>query len=365
MPEPVSIVIPTWNGRHLLERFLPSVIEAARVYATHHAPAEIVVVDDGSSDGTEDWPRDQPARAAGLLRIVRLERNGGFGAAANRGIEAAAHPLVWLLNNDVEVGANGVLPLAQAFTDDTPDLFAIHSRMIDLETQQPVGTGKMGGFSRGFLRVHRSFVTLDRSARPFWSMFATGGSAMFRRALFLKLGGFDSIFAPFYMEDVELSYRAWKRGYSVRYEPRSTVTHQFSSTIAPLAGPKVERISQRNRLLFHWIHLHDARLWRSHLCWLAVLLVTGPVTFKFGFLQGFSDALAQLGKVRTRRCSEAASATRTDMDVLKVFSELDVSGAIRSYGDPHQLDESTLAEVINGHDGTRHETDAGKPAKRA
>ena len=62
-------------------------------------------------------------------------------------------------------------------------------------------------------------------------MFASGGSTMFRRRQFIELGGFDPIFAPFYYEDVELSFRAWKRGWSVHYEPASTIRHQFSSTI--------------------------------------------------------------------------------------------------------------------------------------
>jgi GT2 family glycosyltransferase len=176
-------------------------------------------------------------------------------------------------------------------------------------------------------------------------MFATGGSAMFRRALFLELGGFDPIFAPFYMEDVELSYRAWKRGYSVQYEPRSIVRHQFSSTIGPIAGRRVERISQRNRLVFHWIHLHDAGLWRAHLSWLGVLLLTGPITMKFGFLRGFAAACTRLSAVRERRRRERTEAKRSDADVLRIFADLDASGAIRSYGNPNQLDESTLAEV--------------------
>jgi GT2 family glycosyltransferase len=342
----VSIVIPTWNGRPLLERFLPSVIAAAHAHSLRPgALVEVIVVDDGSADGTAEWVEALASRAAVPIRLVRHERNLGFGGAANTGVERAAHPLVWLLNNDVDVESDGILPLASAFTGSNPELFAVHSRMIDLASNQPVGTGKMGGFDRGFLRVHRSFVTLDRSPRPFWSMFATGGSAMFRRALFLELGGFDPIFAPFYMEDVELSYRAWKRGYSVRYEPRSTVRHQFSSTIGPIAGGRVERISQRNRLVFHWIHLHDAGLWRAHLSWLVVLLLTAPITLKFGFLRGFAAACTRAGDVRERRRREKAEAIRSDTDVLRIFANLDASGAIRSYGNPNQLDESTLAEL--------------------
>src|SRR4051812_19839669 len=109
-------------------------------------------------------------------------------------------------------------------------------------------------------------------------MFATGGSSMFQRDLFLGLGGFDPPFAPFYFEDVELSYRAWKRGLSVRYAPQSVVRHEFSSTIGLLARRRVERISQRNRLLFHWIHLHDPAFWRAHIFWVGVLLLTAPLT---------------------------------------------------------------------------------------
>jgi GT2 family glycosyltransferase len=251
----------------------------------------------------------------------------------------AAFPFVWLLNNDVEVDPDAVDVLASAFGDDTDStLLAVHSRMVDLATNREVGTGKMGGFGRGFLRVHRSYVARPSAPGPFWSMFATGGSAMFRRALFLDLGGFDPIFAPFYLEDVELSYRAWKRGFTVRYEPRSVVRHQFSSTIAPLAGNQVERISQRNRLLFHWIHLHDRRFFRAHLFWVAVLVVTAPITLKTGFLRGFVDALQQIRTVRRRRRTERERAVRADRDVLQMFHDLDASGRIRSYDDPKELE---------------------------
>jgi GT2 family glycosyltransferase len=336
---PVSIVIPTWNGRHLLERFLPSVIAAARQYRDRHdAATEVVIVDDGSTDGTAGWISEEARHCLGTLRRVEHGENHGFAEAANLGVREAAYPLVWLLNNDVDVEPGAVDTLAGAFDDGDATLLAVHSRMIDLATGREVGTGKMGAFARGFLRVHRSYIPQPSAAGPFWSMFATGGSAMFQRALFLELGGFDSIFAPFYLEDVELSYRGWKRGLTVRYEPRSLVRHQFSSTIAPLAGGQIERISQRNRLLFHWIHLHDASYFRAHLFWVAVLIVTAPIRLKTGFLQGFSDALKLIPAVRRRRRAERARAVRSDRDVLQVFLDMDAGGSIRAYDDPRELD---------------------------
>ena len=331
--------MPTWNGRQLLERFLPSVIAAARQYADrHHAAVEVVVVDDGSTDRTAEWIAAQTSGCPVTLRHVEQPGNLGFAEAANRGVREAAFPLVWLVNNDVEVEPDAVEVLARAFGADDAKLLAVHSRMIDLATGREVGTGKMGGFGRGFLRVHRSYIARPSAPGPFWSMFATGGSAMFQRALFLELGGFDPIFAPFYLEDVELSYRAWKRGFAVRYEPRSVVRHQFSSTIAPLAGRQVERISQRNRLIFHWIHLHDAGYLRAHVFWVAVLLVSAPVTLKTAFLRGFWDALRQIPAIRRRRHTERAKAVRSDREVLQIFRDMDASGGIRAYDDRRELE---------------------------
>jgi GT2 family glycosyltransferase len=341
VPLPVSIVIPTWNGRHLLERFLPSVISCARGYGN----AEILIVDDGSSDGTHEWLARLAATSDVHVRVVRHATNLGFGAAANRGIREAAHPFVWLLNNDVDVATGSLAPLADAFADDPPKLLAVHSTMVDLATGEAVGTGKMGGFSRGFLRVHRSYIPRPGARGPFPSIFATGGSAMFRRSLFLELGGFDAIFAPFYMEDVELCYRAWKRGYDVRYEPRSIVRHQFSSTIAARAGGRVERISQRNRLLFHWIHLHDRAFLGAHVFWLLVLLASAPLTMKFEFAGAWFDAIRRWPDARARRRVERAAASRADRDVLELFRELDGSGEVRSYGEKREVD---LAAFLDG-----------------
>jgi len=273
------------------------------------------------------------------IRVISMGGNEGFGAAANRGLREAAHPLVWLLNNDVSVEPDAIELLAGHFEEDDRTLLAVHSRMFDPALGRDAGTGKTGGFSRGFLRVHRSYLPQPGAAGPFWSMFATGGSSMFQRDLFLGLGGFDPIFAPFYFEDVELSYRAWKRGLSVRYAPQSVVRHEFSSTIGPLARRRVERISQRNRLLFHWIHLHDPAFWRAHVLWLAILVLTGPFTLKLGFLGGFADALRGARGIQERRRRERSEARRSDREVLDIFREQAASGRVRVYDDAREVEE--------------------------
>ena len=256
------------------------------------------------------------------LKLVINEVNLGFGETCNRGIAAASQPLVFLLNNDVEVDEDAIAPLVENFKDES--VFAAHCRVFDLETSREVGVGKVGGFSRGFIRVHRSYnpATPENPQEPLYSMFAGGGSAMFDRQKFLDLGGFEPLLSPFYWEDVELSYRAWKRGYTVLYEPRSVTRHRISSTIGRLNRNWVGRIEQRNRLMYHWIHLHDSKFFASHGVWVALLTVTAPFRLKPRFIASVFDALGRLPAILKKRREERAAAQRTDRQVFELFESL-------------------------------------------
>jgi len=243
----ISIVITNWNGRALLEKFLPSVVESAQAFENQCGQAtEILVADDSSSDDSGAWLR-------GHWPQVRFETSGdrlGFAPTANRGVQAARFPFVYLLNNDVALEPGTLPPLVPHFQDSR--VFAVAGQAFDYATGVLRGAGQMGRFRRGFLGVHdRFFVPVPRpDAKPLLTLFASGGSALFDRAKFLSLGGFDEILAPFGWEDVELSLRAWKLGFEVRYEPRSAIWHQFSSTIEPRFRRKhVASIYERNRLL--------------------------------------------------------------------------------------------------------------------
>jgi GT2 family glycosyltransferase len=363
----VSIVIPNWNGLELLERFLPSVIAAAIRYASQFdVPTEILIVDDGSADKSVEWLRGQgfeeteersrEAEELGAkggnsptLRLIRNETNRGFGLTCNRGFEAASYPLVFLLNNDVEVELDAIAPLAENFSVDS--VFAVHCRVFDVESGREVGTAKLGSFSRGFIRVHRSYVGLEVSGtarRPaLCSMFASGGSAMFDRRTFLEIGKFDNLFAPIYWEDVDISYRAWKRGLSVLYEPRSVVRHRVSSTMRKIGRRRMRQMQQRNRLIYHWINLHDRMMLISHVMWLALLTLTAVFRFRPDFLLSLFSALKKLPEVRRRRLEEKAVARRSDRDVFDIFRSLEARADVFAYDDYAELEAIRQGNRLN------------------
>jgi GT2 family glycosyltransferase len=403
----VSIVIPTWNGLELLKRFLPAVVESATQYAKEfEAPTEILVVDDGGVDGSDEWLRGQgfaemiegargrvgegasvregereitrgeDPRSAGTelnnadpitssdgdstsnrstppsLKLIRNETNRGFGEACNRGFDAARYQLVFLVNNDVEVHSGAIAPLVENFAD--PSVFAAHCRVLDLNSGRQCGAGKLGSFARGFIRVHKSFIPKrhndgpqeGQGSAPLYSMFAGGGSAMFDREKFIKIGRFETLLSPFYWEDVELSYRAWKRGYTVLYEPRSVTRHRVSSTISKLDQRAVNRIEQRNRLIYHWIHLHDRLMMVCHVLWVLLLAATAPLRLNPTFISSCVAALKRAPQIRKRRLEEKRTARRSDRDVFDVFAALERRSDVFAYDDYSELEKERQSEHI-------------------
>src|SRR4051812_39538522 len=138
-----SIVIPSWNGKDLLEKFLPSVVAATS------EDDEIIVVDNASSDGTAEFLRRNFPR----VRVIRAERNLGFGGGSNLGIQSARHRIAVLLNNDMRVKPEFLKPLLDGFTD--PKVFAVTCQIFfsDVSRRREETGLTAGAFDKGFIRV--------------------------------------------------------------------------------------------------------------------------------------------------------------------------------------------------------------------
>ncbi|HAS39648.1 MAG TPA: glycosyltransferase family 2 protein [Microscillaceae bacterium] len=245
----ISVVIPNYNGRNLLEENLPSVFEALEVAAVAF---EVIVVDDASTDESVDFLKT----AFPQVILLQNERNRGFSPTINRGIMAATKDLVLALNSDVKLTPNYFLPLFKYFTK--PDTFGVMGRILDLDGKKVQDVAKYPQQkSTGKIKSTIDFV-LEPMPNDFWvpSLYLSGANALVDREKIQELGGFDEIYAPFYVEDVDLSVRAWRLGWSCYYEHEAVCHHPESVTIANYHKKrKIYVISARNKLIMHALHL--------------------------------------------------------------------------------------------------------------
>ena len=264
-PRSASVVIPNWNGKDLLEKYLPSVVEAL----AGNPDNEIVVVDNGSTDGSADFVR----AAFPQVTLLALPRNLGFGGGSNAGIRAARNDIVVLLNSDMRVDPGFLAPLLEGFRD--PQVFSVACQIFFADpnkVREETGLTQ-GWWQDGGLRVrHRIDPAIDDL---FPCFYGGGGSCAFDRGKFLELGGFDPLLHPFYLEDTDLGYLAWKRGWKVLYQPRSTVYHQHRGTIGKVFGEeRIQAVLKKNYVLFCWKNIHEWPRLASHFffAWTGALL---------------------------------------------------------------------------------------------
>ena len=294
-PASLSVVIPSWNGRELLEKFLPSVIRAA----SFHPNNEVIVVDNGSEDGTAEWVRSQsPETVVGgsepeLVRLLRSERNLGFGAGNNAGVRAARNPIVVVLNNDMRVEPDCFQRLLEGFMD--PGVFAVSAQVFFLDQgKRREETGLTEGrFEKGFFQLGH---LVEDVSTLYPTFYAGGGSTAYDRAKFLELGGFDSLFHPFYVEDADLSYNAWKRGWKVLYQPAAVVYHEHRGTIGRhFSAARIDAILKKNHILMVWKNVHG---W----IWLVRHFVGSTWVWCFPYLRG-PVLLAPRWRATAARCA--------------------------------------------------------------
>lgn len=293
--ESASVVIPNWNGKDLLEKYLPSVIEAM----SGHPANEVIVVDNGSTDGSADFVRQRFPN----VRLVALPENLGFGGGSNRGFADATNDIVVLLNSDMRVDRDFLAPLLKGFVDD--DVFAVSCQIFFSDpnkVREETGLTQ-AHWRNGVLQLrHR----IDEQVQDLFPCFyGGGGSCAFDRKKFLKLGGFDHLLRPFYLEDTDLGYLAWKRGWRVLYQPQSKVWHEHRGTIGKkFSSDYIQAIVRKNFVLFAWKNIHAPSMLLQHFAaayasaFISMIVGDSPARANFPGL--FRAALQLPGACRAR-----------------------------------------------------------------
>lgn len=301
----VSVVIPNYNGARLLRENLPSVIRAVEEWG---GPHEIIVVDDCSRD-------DSVAVVAEICPSVRLlvnESNLGFAGSCNRGMAAVRYPVAFCINTDVRVEPDLVSPVIRHFAD--RDVFAVTPNILAEREGKNQGIVK-ALYGKGFIKG--GFAPLDARSEARDNLYAIGACVAYDMEKFRALGGYDEIYTPYLFEDVDLSYRAWKRGWRSLYEPGATVYHYNSATIGQAGRRRKRTVYFRNRFLFHWLNLTDGRLIALNLLHTALRLAVSFLWLDIPYYMAFLGALGRLGQVMRRRKADKSGNLLADVEILR------------------------------------------------
>lgn len=276
----VSVVIPTYLGQNLLKKNLPSVLISLR------NGDEVIIVDDGGFAETLKWLKKEFGLGRGkkkddftlytglyqqgkkkvILHYVVNHSNLRFAANSNRGVELAQHPLIFLVNDDVSAYPDTIKNLVPYFDD--KDVFAVGCLEFDHE-HDGIESGKNKlWFERGMFIHSRGD---DLKTGP--TAWASGGSAMFDRDKWLKIGGFDLAYYPAYWEDIDLSALAQERGWKVLFVSEAKVDHNHETTNTDVFGQKkMEQMSWKHAQIFTQKHADFWQkiayyLWKPYWWW--------------------------------------------------------------------------------------------------
>lgn len=288
----VSVLIPHSNRRDLLERAL------ACLRTQTLPPLEVLVVDNGSTDGSQEV-----ARAAGA-QVLQLPANLGFAAAVNRGLQAVSGERVALLNNDVEVAPDWIETLARALEQEGA-WFAI-GKLLDYRRRDLIdGVGDAltrGGAACRLGHGRPDGPWFDRRRRI---SFPSATAVLLRRELFARVGSLEEAFFS-YLEDVDFGLRAALLGLEGVYVPEAVGYHHGSATLGP-GSPRMVEWMTRNQILLAAKYFPLA-WWRpvliAQILWAALAFRRGRAG---PWLRGLGAGLA-----RARALRRAAVTWRTD-----------------------------------------------------
>jgi O-antigen biosynthesis protein len=305
-----SFVIVSWNSQAMLAESLPALLEALRNDGGNH---EVIVVDNRSTDGTDEYINRQFPE----IRLIRSEQNLYYGAGIRLGIASATRDILVLMNSDITVCPGFLEPLLQSLMDSR--VFGVASQVLTGEGQSYETGNTHAIFDGSELRwSHDPLPSPETGANSpvFW--LHRGLFAVDRRK-YLWLGGLDSLYDPLHMEDVDLSYRAWKAGWSCLLEPASRVIHNHQLSVPSAGEGFLHMLVRRNQHIFFWKNISDLSMLATNLLRSTRTRIRRASIPGIGLrreLRSFFAALKRLPTILIRRVLFARGVLRSDREIF-------------------------------------------------
>lgn len=297
----ISVVIPVYKKVGMFLKNLK-----------HNLPfmkdCEVIVVNDDPQESIKKQLDNSP------ILLIENKKNLGFGGAVNVGVKKARKRYVMLLNSDVILDDDS-FRLALDHFKKNKKLFAVSF------AQKEKGGSLVGKntifWKKGFIQ-HSAAADIKEGI----SAWAEGGACIIDKQKFSEFGGFDEIYSPFYWEDIDLSYRAWKSGYEILFDPKIVVEHFHESTIGSYFRPEViKTISYRNQFIFMWKNISDRPLIWKHLLLLNLNLFLHLLKGDVYSTKSYWLALLKTQEILEKRKTQKKSYKYSDQDIINKFHE--------------------------------------------
>jgi GT2 family glycosyltransferase len=288
----ISVIVTNWNGISLLKKYFEKVVIASS------EAGEIIFTDDASEDDSVSFIRTLQKKYP-QIKIISHRNNQGFGKNSNDAVKKASGELVVLLNSDIDPHPGYITNCLHHFND--PKVFGVGFSEYKHENY-----GKVF-WKNGYIQIEPGF-----SLKTHISAWLSGGSSIIRRSEFLRLGGFDEVYQPFYFEDLDLGLRAWRSGYKLLWEPTAIVEHKHESTMSKKPKILLTYVKERNHLICVRRNITDPGLLRQNSFFSFLRVFYGP-----NYIKIILAAFRQLKKYPAPICPQKL----TDKEVLKLFKK--------------------------------------------
>lgn len=303
------VLILNYNGKDLLEECLPSVVSAVKKSSYD---CRLSVIDNASSDGSVEYLRS----AFPEVSLFALADNTVL-CAYNDCVKKLDDDIVIFLNNDIKADAGFIDPLVKTF-EKGPDIFMVTPKALE-------GDGRMnGGVTKARIKwgifwsasVYPGFEKdIDKEAATF-----SAGIVAFDRKKFIGLGGYDDLYLPGTVEDSDICFRAWKKGYRCIYQPKSVVYHIGQVSFSRRFGRRGTRIiNSRNIFLFMWKNVSDGRMIFSHILFTPLRILYSLLTGRTELCAGFFLALKKMPLALKKRKGLGRDVRLSDKEVFDLF----------------------------------------------